>query len=108
VHRERVKEAEYLATMTRNELLDDRQRANLLLRIRDELEAADKLPSHARRQRRQEILDRARREYGPAFDDEALPGIEDADREWHEPDPVETNALKQLATQANQGMRGAA
>lgn len=107
-HRERVTEAEYLATMTRNELLDDRQRANLLLRVRDELDEADKLPSHSRRQRQQEIIDRARIEYGPAFDDEALPAIDSADDDWHEPDPVETNALKQLATQANQRMRGAA
>lgn len=103
VHRERVKEAEYLASMTRSALLDDRQRANLLLRVCDELDAANKLPSHSRRQRRQEVLDRARNEYGAAFDDEALPGIESADDEWHE-----TNALKQLSFQANQRMQGAA
>lgn len=108
VHRERVKEAEYLATMTRDELLDDRQRANLLLRVRDDLDAANKLPSHSRRQRRQEILDHARHEYGPAFDDEALPGLESADDEWREPNAAETNVLKQLSFQANQRMRGAA
>lgn len=108
VHRERVTEAEYLASMTRNELLDDRQRANLLLRVRQELDAANKLPAHSRRQMRQTILDRARLEYGPAFDDEALPSIEAADDEWREPDPHETFALKQLAAQTNQGMRGAA
>lgn len=106
-HRERVTEAEHLASMTRNAILDDRQRANLLLRVRDELDAADKLPKHSRRQRRQEILDRARTEYGAAFDDEALPGIDNAD-EWREPIASEANALKQLATQASQGMRGAA
>jgi pantothenate synthetase len=107
-HVERVKEAEYLASMTRNELLDDRQRANLLLRVRDELDAADKLPAHSRRQRRQEVIERARHEYGAAFDDEALPGIEAACDEWREPDAAETNALKQLSFQANQRMRGAA
>ena len=108
VHRERVTEAEHLASMTRNGVLDDRQRANLLLRVRDELDAADKLPATSRRQRRQEILDRARREYGAAFDDEALPGLEAADDEWREPNATETNALKQLSFQANQRMRGAA
>jgi hypothetical protein len=102
VHRERVTEAEHLASMTRNEPLDDCQRANLLLRVRDELDDADKLPAHSRRQRRQEILTRARHEYGPAFDDEALPAIDAADDEWHEPNAAETNALKQLAIQANQ------
>jgi hypothetical protein len=108
VHRERVAEAEHLATMTRNELLEDRQRANLLLRVRDELDAADKLPEHSRRQRRQEILARARHEYGAAFDDEALPAVEVACDEWREPSSAETNALKQLSFQANQRMRGAA
>jgi hypothetical protein len=108
VHRERVTEAEHLASMTRNELLDDRQRANILLRVRDELDAADKLAPHARRQRRNEILEHARREYGPAFNDEALPAIEAADDEWREPNATETNALKQLSFQANQRMRGAA
>jgi hypothetical protein len=105
-HAERVKEAEHLASMTRNALLDDRQRANLLLHVRDELDVADKLPSHARRQRRQEILDRARSEYGAAFDDEALPAIEAADREWHEPNLAETDVIKQLSIQANQNMQG--
>ncbi len=105
VHRERVNEAEYLASMTRSKLLDDRQRANLLLRVRDELDAANKLQEPSRQQRRKEVLDRARLEYGPAFDDEALPGVEDAD-DWREPNAAETNVLKQLATQANQGMRG--
>ena len=108
VHRERVTEAEHLASMTRNALLDDRQRANLLLRVRDELDAADKLPAHSRRQRRQEVLDRARHEYGPAFDDEALPAIDSACDEWHEPNAAETNSLKQLSFQANQRIRGAA
>lgn len=107
-HRERVTEAEHLATMTRNELLDDRQRANLLIRVRDELDAADKLPKHSRQQRRNEILDRARVEYGNAFDDEALPALESADDDWRELDPVETNAVKQLATQISQRMQGAA
>lgn len=107
-HRARVTEAEYLATMTRNELLDDRQRANLLLRVRDELDAADKLPAHSRRQRRNEILDRARTEYGNAFDEEALPAIDFADDEWREPDAAETNAVKQIATQVSQRMQGAA
>ena len=106
VHRERVTEAEHLASMTRNELLDDRQRANLLLRVRDELDAANKLPPHSRRQCRQEILDRARFEYGAAFDDEALPGLDAADDEWREPNAAETNVLRQLAMQANQRMRG--
>ena len=106
VHRERVTEAEHLASMTRNELLDDRQRANLLLRVRDELDAADKLPPHSRRQCRQEILGRARIEYGAAFDDEALPGLDSADEEWCEPNAAETNVLRQLAIQANQSMRG--
>ena len=106
VHRERVTEAEHLASMTRSELLDDRQRANLLLRVRDELDAADKLPPHSRRQCRQEILDRARFEYGAAFDDEALPGLDAADDEWREPNAAETNVLRQLAMQANQDMRG--
>lgn len=106
VHRERVTEAEHLASMTRSELLDDRQRANLLLRTRDQLAAADKLPPHSRRQRRQEILDHARSVYGAAFDDEALPGLDAADEEWREPNAAETNVLRQLAMQANQSMRG--
>lgn len=93
--------------MNRTELLEARTKANLLLRVRDELDDADKLPSHSRRQQRQEILTRARREYGPAFDDDGvLDALEAADDEWHEPIASDVDAVKQLAVQTNQGMRG--
>jgi hypothetical protein len=94
--------------MTRTELLEARVKANLLLRVRDELDAADKLPEHSRQQRRQEILACARREYGPTFDDDGVLDALDAADEWHEPIASETNTLKQLAFQANQRIRGAA
>lgn len=94
--------------MNRTELLEARTKANLLLRVRDELDDADKLPSHSRRQQRQEILTRARREYGPAFDDDGVLDALEAADEWREPDATETNALKQLSFQANRRAQGVA
>lgn len=107
-HRERVTEAEHLAAMTRNEALNATQFADMLMRVRDELDAADKLPAHSRRQLREEILARARAEYGPAFDDEALPAIESADEDWREPNQGDVDALKQLARVGTPRMSGAA
>lgn len=93
--------------MTSPELLEARQKANLLLRVRDELDAAEYLPAEQRMDARIAILEEARREYGPTFDDDGvLDALDAADDEWHEPIASDVDAVKQLAVQTNQGMRG--
>lgn len=109
VHRDRFRLAERKLDMTDTKILEARQKANLLLRVDDELEEANKLPPHSRRQRRQEILAAAKRDYGPGWDEDgALEALNAAEYEWHEPNADDTNALRQLSAQANQGMQGAA
>lgn len=102
-----VHESEKGLAMNHQQLLEARQKANLLLRVRDELDAAEYLPVDERMAARIAILKEARREYGPTFDDDGvMDALDAADDDWHEPNTAETNVLKQLATQANQGMRG--
>jgi len=94
--------------MTHQKLLEARAKANLLLRLRDELDAAEYLPVDERMAARIAILEEARREYGPTFDaDGVLDALDAADDEWHEPIASDVDAVKQLATQQSQGMRGA-
>ncbi len=93
--------------MNHQQLLEARQKANLLLRLRDELDAAEYLPVNERMAARITILQEARREYGPTFDDDGvMDALDAADDEWHEPIASDVDAVKQLAVQANQGMRG--
>lgn len=93
--------------MTSPELLEARQKANLFLRLRDELDAAEYLLVDERMAARIAILEEARCEYGPTFDDDGvMDALEAADDEWHEPIASDVDAVKQLSTQANQGMRG--
>jgi hypothetical protein len=93
--------------MTHPELLEARQKANLLLRLRDDLDAAELLPEGMRNEARAALIDEARREYGSTFDDDGvLDALMSADDEWHEPITSDVDAVKQLATQSNQGMRG--
>jgi len=93
--------------MTSPELLEARQKANLLLRLRDDLDVVELLPDHERDTARVALIEEARREYGPTFDDDGvMDALNAADDEWHEPIASDVDAVKQLSTQANQGMRG--
>jgi hypothetical protein len=79
-------------------IIEARQKANLLLRVRDELDAAEYLPEAERMPARIQILAEARREYGPTWDeDDAMGTLDAADDEWCEPDPTETATLQALA-----------
>lgn len=94
--------------MTHQKLLEARAKANLLLRLRDELDAAEYLPVDQRMDARIAILEEGRREYGPTFDDDGvMDALDAADDEWHEPIAEDVDVVKQLAAQASQGMRGA-
>ena len=93
--------------MTHQKLLEARAKANLLLRLRDDLDAAELLPENMREDARVALIEEARREYGPTFDDDDVLGTLDAaDDEWHEPIASDVDVVKQLAVQTNQGMRG--
>lgn len=93
--------------MNHRQLLEARAKANLLLRLRDELDVVELLPDHERDAARVALIEEARREYGPTFDDDGvLDALEAADDEWHEPIAFDVDTVKQLAVQTNQGMRG--
>jgi hypothetical protein len=98
---------EGLSAMSSIQILEARAKANLLLRLRDDLDAAEYLPVEERMTARIVLLEEARREYGSTFDDDGvLDALDAADDEWHEPIASDVDAVKQLSTQANQGMRG--
>lgn len=84
--------------MTNRELLEAQNKANLLLRLRDELDAIEFLPIAERMPARTEALRVARIEYGSAWDEDDVMGTLDAaDDEWKEPNVDETNLIKARA-----------
>lgn len=84
--------------MTSYELLEARSKANLLLRLRDDLDAIEFLPVAERMPARTEALRVARIEYGSTWDEDGvMDALDDADDEWKEPNVDETNLIKARA-----------
>ena len=74
--------------MTKSELNEARQRANFVLRVRDELDVVNYLPEAERLLAATKIFADARREYGPTWtsdgiEDELL-AVNDAPEHMHE------------------------